>query len=567
LLRGIHSDVERLQPGDTILVPTVGPQVAVTGMVRRPAIYELKGAESLKDTLEIAGGMMVSASLRQVDIERIEAHQRRTMLTVHLSSSSDSGEISGAPGPTDAARVQEALLKLAGIPAQDGDRIVVWPILPYNEQSVYLDGHVFRPGKYPYHEGMTINDLLHSYQDVMPEPADHAELIRLEAPDFRPVTINLNLPDVLQGNDPRLLKPFDVVRVFSRYEIDTPEVTINGDVLRPGEYPLAKGMTATVLINMAGGFTRSAYRAVADLATYTVQNNAKVLISTRTVDLSKALQGDRVADEELNPGDVLSIREMTGWRDIGSSVTVNGEVGHSGVYGISVGERLSSVLERAGGLRETAYPQGAILERVRVRELGERARMNLIQRLQSEDLTSMSGTGSGTPQEEMEMLQSMRQQQQQALSALQNQPASGRLVINVSADISKWKNTQADIEMRDGDILTFPKQASFVLVSGQVYSPSALTYVPGKNAGWYLSRAGNVTNMGNKKDIFVIRADGSVIGRRGHFKESVLSVRMNPGDSVVVPEKIVGTPMWKSLLTVAQMMSAVALTAAVAGGV
>ena len=177
-------------------------------MVRRPAIYELKGGESLKDALDLAGGVMVSASLQQVDIERIEAHQRRTMLRVGLSNSSDmtnehqagpdveqpaakaiqndsasskaekgnadSGGFSGNPESAGTAQVREAMAKLAGIPAQDGDRIVVLPILPYNEESVYLDGHVFRPGKYPYHEGMTINDLLRSYQDVIPEPADHA---------------------------------------------------------------------------------------------------------------------------------------------------------------------------------------------------------------------------------------------------------------------------------------------------------------------------------------------------------------------------------------------------------
>jgi hypothetical protein len=90
--------------------------------------------------------------------------------------------------------------------------------------------------------------------------------------------------------------------------------------------------------------------------------------------------------------------------------------------------------------------------------------------------------------------------------------------------------------------------------------------VPGKNAGWYLTRAGGVTNMGNRKDIFVVRADGSVIGRRGRFKESVLTVRLNPGDSIVVPEKIVGTPLWRSLMSVAQIMSSISLTGVLAAG-
>jgi protein involved in polysaccharide export with SLBB domain len=260
------------------------------------------------------------------------------------------------------------------------------------------------------------------------------------------------------------------------------------------------------------------------------------------------------------------VRQLTGWNDIGSSVTVNGEIGHPGVYGIAEGERLSSVLKRAGGFRGSSFPPGAVLERVQVRETQEKSRQNLIQRIQSQDLTSMSVSGSTTPQEQTQMLQTIHQQQQQALAALQRQPASGRLVIRISEDISSWENTPADIEMRQGDVLTIPKRAAFVAVNGQVYSPSALTYLPGKTAGWYLEHAGGATNMGDKKNIFIVRADGSVIGRRGKFDGSVLSIHLNPGDSVVVPEKIVGSPLWKSLLTMTQMLSATALTAAVIAG-
>ena len=120
-------------------------------------------------------------------------------------------------------------------------------------------------------------------------------------------------------------------------------------------------------------------------------------------------------------------------------MTLSGEVGHPGTYGLATGERLSSVLERAGGLRETAYPQGAVFKRVRVR-LGEKARLDLCPKgAEAEDLATMTGSGTGTAQEQMETLQSMRQQQQEALTALRNQPASGRLVIEISSDISKWK--------------------------------------------------------------------------------------------------------------------------------
>lgn len=354
LLHGVRSEIDRLQPGDTLLVPPVGPQVSVSGMVRRPAVYELKGEQGLNEVLDLAGGVLVSASLKQITVERIEAHQRRTMLSVQLPEGHD-----GAAPDLKAFNVQ------------DGDSVVVSQILPYNEQMVYLDGHVFRPGKYPYREGMTVTDLLHSYQDILPEPADHAELIRMQPPDFRPETIGFNLPDALIGNDSIPLQPYDLVRVFGRYEIDSPKVSIGGEILRPGEYPMSQGMTVAALVRMAGGFKRSAFRDEADLSSYTVEDGRKVLLNHSVIAVQKALDGDKSADVVLKPGDVVSIRQLTGWADIGGAVAITGEVGHPGVYGIQTGERLSSLLKRAGGFRETAYPAGANLERIEVRKLGQ----------------------------------------------------------------------------------------------------------------------------------------------------------------------------------------------------
>ena len=341
LLHGVRSDLERLLPGDTILVPPVGAQVTVAGMVRRPAIYELKGEQNLDEVLALAGGLLVSASLEEVRVERVEAHDRRTTLSVRVP---------------DGAQESDAALRAFHV--QDGDNVTVAPILPYDNEVVYLDGHVFRPGPHAWHEGMTVNDLLRSYKDVMPEPASYAEVIRLDPPDLRPETITFDLSELLIGNDPIALQPFDVVRVFGRYEIDPPKVSIHGEVNRPGEYPMSEGMTVSGLVRMAGGFRRSAYRKEADLSSYVIENDEKVLVKHSVVDIAKALDGDKSADVALQPGDVVGIRQMTGWQDIGASVTIDGEVRFPGTYGIEEGERLSSVLERAGGLRDDAYPAG-----------------------------------------------------------------------------------------------------------------------------------------------------------------------------------------------------------------
>jgi protein involved in polysaccharide export with SLBB domain len=551
LLHGIRSDVDRLLPGDTILVPPVGPQVAVNGMVRRPAVYELRGEKGLNEVLELAGGVLVSATLHEIKVDRIDAHQRHTMLSLRL------------PDGDSSAHAEKSM---ADFYVQDGDRVVVSPILPYNESAVYLEGHVFRPGKYPFREGMTVNELLHSYQDLLPEPADRAEIIRLTAPDLRPTTIEFELPDVLVGDDPILLQPFDVVRVFSRYEADPPKVTIRGEVLRPGEYPLAHGMTAAGLLAMAGGFKRSAYRDEADLSSYVVRNGQTVVTAQRVIEIGKAMAGDRSADVALQPGDLLSIRQMTGWRDIGASVAITGEVAYPGTYGVNEGEHLSSVLKRAGGFRATAYPAGAVLERVQVREMSEKARLEMIRRL--EEAAPGVHADLVTAQEQAATMQAMEQQRQQILTSLRSHTASGRLVIRISPDISKWENTAADIEMRAGDTLDVPKRPTFVMVGGQVYNPTAISFVRGKSAGWYLGQAGGPTQTANKKGIFILRADGSVVGtsQGGLWKGNLLNAHLRPGDSIVVPEKISGGSMfWRNLMSGAQLASSsasVGLTAA-----
>ena len=548
LLHGVRSDLDRLLPGDTILVPPVGLQVTVAGMVRRPAIYELKGGQDIKDVLNLAGGLLVSASLQEIRVERVEAHERHTMLSVRLPEGSH-GDIT----------------KLPAFQVQDGDDIFVSPILPYNSQVVYLDGHVFKPGPYSWRDGLTVTDLLHSYQDVMPEPASHAEIIRLYPPDFRPETISFDLPDALIGNNLIPLQPFDVVRIFGRYEIDPPRVSIHGDVLRPGEYPMSQGMTVSSLVRMAGGFRRSAYREEADLSGYEIQNGQKVLVKHSVVEIAKALDGDKAADVVLQPGDVVGIRQLTGWQDIGASVSVTGEVKYAGTFGIEEGERLSSVLKRLGGFREDAYPQGAVLERVQVRQMEENNREEMIRRIES-NVPNLA-IGAGTVQDQQSLTQEIRQQQQEVLASLRSHPSIGRLVIKISSDIGKWENTPADIEMRAGDTLSIPKRPDYVVVAGQVYSATGIAFRPGRDAGWYLRQAGGVTRSGDKGGIFIIRANGSVEGREnGWFGPSVLSIRIHPGDSIVVPEKVIGGSMlWRNLIGTAQIMSSVALTGAVAG--
>jgi protein involved in polysaccharide export with SLBB domain len=294
-----------------------------------------------------------------------------------------------------------------------------------------------------------------------------------------------------------------------------------------------------------------------------VEDQSKIVGEHISVPIARALAGDPDTDVRLRDGDVLAIRQLSGWNDVGSMIAVKGEVVHPGTYGIKEGDRLSTVLERAGGLRSDAYPYGAILQRAQVRELEEQNRATLVRQVQDE------GAGLKTvPDFDPASRESAILQWKNALEKLQNTPPAGRLVIHISTDVSKWANTPADIQVRAGDILYIPKRPNFVTVDGAVYNPTAVSFKPGKSAGWYLNQAGGPTTMANKKNIFVIRADGSVVGGNGGvFSGGALDAALQPGDMVVVPDKAYGGGMsWKNTLQVAQLVSAVGIAVQVARG-
>ena len=647
LLHGIRGDLQRLENGDSLLVPSLGPVATVDGMVRRPALYELHSEKTLEDVLDLAGGILPAAALRHIEVQRLVAHEKRTMLSVEI-------------GETDDPEAVKA--KLRSFAVQDGDEIHIFPIAPYNSASIYLEGHVLRPGRYSYKPEMKVTDLIASYSDLLPEPSTrYSEIIRLHAPDYHPVVETFDLSAALAHPEmaPKL-EPLDTVRIFGRFDFEpspavlvtgevrlpgqyltsgqqhlrdaiyqaggvTPDawldssqlfrkqpdgttrvfsinlrdalagdplnnilveprdrilvhrqpeqvspanVFVRGDVARPGRYPLAANMRVSDLVQSAGGLLRSANPDAGDLTHYAIANSSgeRVQAGHQSLSLAAALSGKADENPLLRDGDVLTVPQQADWNDIGAVVTLKGEVAKPGVYGIRPGERLTSLLKRAGGLLPTAYPHAAVFERIEVRELQEKSRQDLIQRLEQES-TVVKTAASTTGTEEAALQQAAIQQRQRALDALRRAPVSGRLVIHLRPNDKSFSGSTDDIELRAGDSLTIPKQPASVLVIGQVYNSNALTYTPGRNAGWYLSHAGGATKLADKGAIFIIRADGSVAsGRQGGFwSGSVLSAVMGPGDTIVVPERpVLGSNTLKNVLSVAQIASSAALVAAVA---
>lgn len=552
MLKGVSSGEVHIESGDSILVPPIGPQVTVAGKVRRPAIYELRKEQTLDQILELAGGVPVTGELSRIRVERIQAHERKEMMSVNVSGG---------------AGIQAADDAFKRFRIQDGDIVTVFPILPYSNRAVYLEGHVFRPGKFSFKDGYKVTDLISSYDDVLPEPADRAEIVRLHPPDFTPVVIPFNLRDVLSKKvEAPSLEPFDTVRIFGRYETDGPKVSIFGEVMRPGEYPLSEKMTAADLLRMSGGFKRSAYQQAADLTSYSVIDGDHVDLDHREIPIGRALAGEADTDVLLKPGDVLTIRQIGGWNDIGGAISVSGEVMHPGRYGIQRGEHLSSILKRAGGFSNEAYPYAAILDRAQVREAAAKSREEMVTQIQAQNVSSPGSTGSSSlSSSSRNSAAAQERERQQLLAKLKQLQPNGRMLIHVSSQIEKWEGTQADVEVRAGDTLYIPKRPTFVMVAGQVYNPIAITFSTGKHAGWYLKQAGGPTTLANKKEIFVVRANGTVVGRGSGewWSGNVLSTTLQAGDTIFVPEKGAGIGIFKNLSQTISLLSGAAVAVSV----
>jgi protein involved in polysaccharide export with SLBB domain len=259
------------------------------------------------------------------------------------------------------------------------------------------------------------------------------------------------------------------------------------------------------------------------------------------------------------------VRQRPGWNDIGLAIAVKGEVVHPGTYGIQPGEKLSSILERAGGFGSLAYPYGAVLMRREVREIETNARLEIVRRLKQEqvNLKELPETDADMKNSKLTAIA----ETETTLEQLQANPPIGRVVIRVQSDIAKWRNTAADVPVRDGDVLFVPKKADYVTVNGQVFNPTAVSYRPGRSARWYLSQAGGMTQLANKRAAFVIRADGSVIGAKNNsefWTGDPLGATLRPGDSIVVPEIAprVGTRNLQNLFQAGQLAASAALAVA-----
>ncbi len=535
LLKGDTSNDSRLLSGDVIFIPPIGKTVSVDGEVRRPAIYELKQEKTVEQVIQLAGGFLPTAYPSESRIQRIDDQGDRTVVDVNLAATADKRKA-----------------------VRPADTIIVPSVLDSLENIVTIEGHVKRPGIVAWKPGLRISDVLGSINNLLSNPDLRVGLIEREIKPTRKLTAVLFDPASAlinpKSSDDLPLEPRDTIRIFNltddrsellselieslQHQADElrkePLVKISGNVRFPGTYPLTANMSVDNLIYLAGGLTNDAYSLAAEITRYQLDANQRQLISHVTVDLKDSEQ------QRLERQDNLHIKRLPDW-SAEQTVTLTGEVMFPGTYTIQRGETLSQIVNRAGGLTDQAYPEGAVFTREELQKLEAERIKQLRTQLESDIVASNIEQQSKETQVDMEDAQAL-------LKSISTIKPLGRLVIDLP-NIMENPDTQ-DVFLEGGDSILIPKFKQSVTVVGEVQFPTSHFYSKKLDVGAYIERSGGTNLKADKNRIYIVKANGRVVLPNSSNWFSRSNTDIAPGDTVVVPldaDRIKSLTLWTNV--------------------
>jgi protein involved in polysaccharide export with SLBB domain len=551
ILRGDKSKDVKLFSGDVILVPPVGPQVAVVGSVKVPAIYELVPGESAAQLLADAGGVSSVASDARISIERTENRKLRHAMEI----------------PYDEVGLNT--------PLADGDVLRLYSIVPQYSDTVTLRGNLANPGRFAWHPGMRISDLIPDKESLVTRGYWWKRMqLGLAAPEFEPTG---GLQELRQPEDENsiILKP-------PSHEEDAQDQTGSQQNRNPpaqersGNSSLGAQQSSAPLRGPLPP-QKTTVRLLApdidwDYAVVERINPDTLKTILIPFDLGKLVQQhDGSQNIELKSGDIVSIfseadihvplAEQT------KLVTLDGEFVHAGVYTVQPDETLQELVARAGGITRKGYLYGSEFTRESVR-VAQQARIDeyvqaLEMRIQRSNL-ALAASSAATPQD-LASGAAAQSSERDLVSALHQIRATGRIVLTLKPD-SIGTSGLPEMTMENGDRFVVPPIPSVVTVVGAVYNQNSFLYVRGRSAGAYLLQAGGPNKDADRRHEFIIRANGDVVSRDGGnsslWQNKFANLRLNPGDTVVVPEKTFKPSALRGVLDWSQVFSQFALGAA-----
>ena len=559
-----------LADGDLLQISSVMDQleevVLIRGHVQRPGGFQWRQGLQISDVLPSIDRMLPDPDLSYAVVVREILPTRRVEL-FHV----DLGNAINSPGSSADLQLQPRD-QLFTFGASEGRREQLDAFLQrLDDQSsfdapplvVTVSGNVRFPGRYPLVQGMSLADAIDFAGGLNAETDLENVLMerRLDAQGTVMVERHALDAQTLDTESPVELRELDNIIVFSvnqpREELledtlarlraqasngrQTEVVSISGAIRYPGDYPLAQGLTADALVNLAGGYLENADTSRAELARYGTDSAGRRELGIRELDMR--VVGTSGRDSQLMSFDALTVPRIANWRER-ETVTISGEVYSPGTYLIGPEDTIVSLIARAGGLTDEADPAGAIFLREALREAEqlalEQAREELEQALLIQRLEA-SEESSAPSEADMNAL----------LDEIDNTTPTGRLVINLPEELS---GRQEATKLRAEDTLLIPPARVEVTVSGEVYQPASFRFEPGENLSDYVSAAGGYTSEADTGAVYVIRSSGRVelfSGMRWFFQGRS---RIEPGDTIVVPTEVFQPGQLQVVTSVSQIL-------------
>jgi protein involved in polysaccharide export with SLBB domain len=563
LLRHDQASNLELRPLDSIYIFNKWffkdkPFVNVKGEVRKPGRIDLRDNFRVKDALLAAGDLTKDAHLRKGEIVRV--NKAKVYQTVYF-------DVARALADDPAENVQ----------LQDEDQIFIHSIYEGQwREQVTVEGEVKKPGDFLLTDKMTVRDLIFKAGGQSRDTLlDRAELYRTDWKTKEVTLTPVYLGKALEG-DPASnieLKDLDKLIVHSTWEmVYKKKVTIDGEVLKPGEYQFAEKMTVRDLVFAAGNLLESASLEDAEITSQIINSKNEATLAYRNINLERAQANDPAHNLVLSPYDRLLIKRVPDWQ-YDRFVMLEGEVRFPGKYTIKKGEKLSSLIERAGGYKDSAYLRGAFFTRERVRELQQQGLQEMAERMERETLsTTTSKISAASSAEDLALQTAEGEQQKKFLESLRKLKATGRMLIYLE-DLSLLKGSEYDIALEDGDSLTIPQKGSVVNVTGSVMVQGSYIFLDKLDYEDYIHQTGGYSSHADRGKVYVMKVDGSAwrlssgflgkgIRKQTPFGKQIKPIE--PGDTIIVPEKISSTSWMRSIKDIAQLLMNISVTAGIA---
>ena len=482
------------------ILPDPVNAVFLYGNVARPGEYAFKPGLRILGILPDISSLGVDTYLDYALVKRYHPEDSRSeLLPFHLGNLLMARDLS------------------QNLPLRPLDEIYVFSKSTFEDKEVaVVNGEVRKPGRYSI-EGMKVKDLIFRAGNLTRDAyMDLGHLYRTDLKTKEVIMHPFNVEKALEG-DPLhnlVLKDKDEVIIHSIWEyMNKYTVSISGMVNRPGEFPYADNMTVRDLILVGGNIRDAAYLEKAELVRYDIVQGKKVETSLINFDIGLALKNDPSHNLKLKPFDVINVKEIPEWKEK-RTVAIAGEVLFPGTYQIRKEERLSSIIQRAGGFTETAYFRGAFFTRESIKKVQQERLNELIKQMEIEAAHySTAGAQSALSPEDAAAQGQFMVAQRTLIEKLREAKATGRVVISLLPS-TVLRDASLDMVLEDGDSLYVPKSPSTVNVLGAVYNPNALIFEESRpELSYYLKKTGGPTENAEADKMYVVRADGTVVAK------------------------------------------------------